>query len=227
MSNQYLHDDKQSIKQPDKTADITTHDTPITLAEINQPLTDNSVTRMQQTVGNTAVQRIIAQRSGGGQAEVDDEIANNIHSQRGSGHNLDEDIAAKAGNVMGQDFSNVRVHTDSNADTLSRQLNAKAFTTGNDIFFQQGTYNPSSSEGQHLISHELTHVVQQGASVPSIQGKLTVNDPNDQYETEADHVADMVMSSPDIQRQGDFIEEEEEEMVQRQPIEEEEEMLME
>ncbi len=224
MSNQYLHDDKQNIKQPDKTADTTTHDTPITLAEINQPLTDNSVTRMQQTVGNTAVQRIIAQRSGEGQAEVDDEIANNIHSQRSGGHNLDEDIAAKAGSVMGQDFSNVRVHTDSHADTLSRQLNAKAFTTGNDIFFQQGAYNPSSSEGQHLISHELTHVVQQGASVPSIQGKLTVNDPNDQYETEADHVADMVMSSPDIQRQGDFIEEEEE-MVQRQPVEEEEEML--
>jgi hypothetical protein len=189
---------------------------------MNQPLTNNNVTRMQQTVGNTTVQRILAQRSGDGQAEVDDDVANNIHSQRGGGQTINADIAAKAGGVMGHDLSNVRVHTDSTADNLSRQLNAKAFTTGNDIFFQQGAYNPSSSEGQHLISHELTHVVQQGASVPSVQGKLTVNDPHDQYEAEADHVADMVMSSPDIQRQGDFLEEDE--GIQRQEISDEDEM---
>jgi hypothetical protein len=223
MSNQRQLDDKQNIKQAVKTAESPSRDTPITLAEINQPLTDNNVTRMQQTVGNTAAQRIIAQRSGDGQAEVDDDIANNIHSQRGSGQTINDDIAAKAGGVMGHDLSNVRVHTDSNADTLSRQLNAKAFTTGNDIFFQQGAYNPTSSEGQHLISHELTHVVQQGASVPSVQGKLSVNDPNDQYEAEADHVADMVMSSPDIQRQGDF--EEEDEGIQRQEMAEDDEMI--
>ncbi len=229
MSNQHLFDDKKTINKPDKTAVSPNHDSPITVAEMNQPLTENNVTRMQQTVGNTAVQRILAQRSGDGQTEVDDEIANNIHSQRGGGHTLDESIAAKAGDVMGQDFSNVRIHTDSNADNLSRQLNAKAFTTGNDIFFQEGTYNPTSSDGQHLISHELTHVVQQGASsgipAPSIQNKMTVNDPNDQYEVEADSVADMVMNSPDVQRQGDF-EEEEEDVLQRQE-EEEEEMMME
>jgi hypothetical protein len=55
-------------------------------------------------------------------------------------------------------------------------------------------------------------VVQQGASVPSVQGKMTVNDPNDQYEAEADRVADMVMSQPATQRQ-------EEEELQMKPVE--------
>jgi hypothetical protein len=130
-------------------------------------------------------------------------------------------MAAQAGNVMGQDFSDVRVHTDSKADELSQNLSAKAFTTGNDIFFKDGTYNPGSSSGQQLIAHELTHVVQQGASPPAVQGKMMVNDPNDQYESEADAVADMVLSQPEevvAQRQ----ELEEEEVAQAQEMEEEE-----
>jgi hypothetical protein len=56
------------------------------------------------------------------------------------------------------------VHTDQEADTLSRSLSARAFTTGNDIFFKQGEYNPDSTAGQKLITHELAHTIQQGAS---------------------------------------------------------------
>jgi hypothetical protein len=59
-------------------------------------------------------------------------------------------------------------------------------------------------------------VAQQGAAVPAVQGKMAVNDPNDQYEAEADQVANQVMAQPDnLQRQ-----EEEEEMVQMQEEEE-------
>ncbi|MBD2753189.1 DUF4157 domain-containing protein [Spirosoma sp. BT704] len=67
--------------------------------------------------------------------------------------------------AMGADFSGVRVHTGSEASQLSQDLNAYAFTHGNDIYFNEGQYNPSTSEGQRLLAHELTHTVQQGASV--------------------------------------------------------------
>jgi hypothetical protein len=57
----------------------------------------------------------------------------------------------------------VRVHDDPQAAGISDLLNAKAFTTGNDIFFNSGQYNTNSSAGKHLLAHELTHVVQQGS----------------------------------------------------------------
>ena len=62
---------------------------------------------------------------------------------------------------MGADFSKVRVHTDVTSNQLNQSIHARAFTTGQDVFFKQGAYNPSSKDGQKLIAHELTHVVQQ------------------------------------------------------------------
>jgi hypothetical protein len=66
--------------------------------------------------------------------------------------------------AFGADFSSVKVHTDAEADTLNQELNARAFTTGQDIFFRQGEYSPGSGSGQKLIAHELTHVVQQNGN---------------------------------------------------------------
>jgi hypothetical protein len=213
----------------------TTNDAPFTKADIEGKLDPQKIRRMQQTMGNAAVQRFLAQRSAEGAFEVDDDTASAIRDKKGSGQPLDEGVAQKAGSVLGQDFSHVNVHTDSKADSLSRQVGAKAFTTGSDIFFKEGAYAPKSDEGQKLISHELTHVVQQGEGVPSVQGKMTVNDPNDQYEAEADKVADTVMSQPDdaVQRATpiDLPAEEEEAQTKRddavQRAEAEEELAME
>ncbi len=55
----------------------------------------------------------------------------------------------------------MRVHNDARADSLNRTLNARAFTAGQNIFFKQGEYNPSSSSGRKILAHELTHVLQQ------------------------------------------------------------------
>jgi hypothetical protein len=71
---------------------------------------------------------------------------------------------------MGADFSGVRVHTDGRADVLNRSVGARAFTTGQDLFFKRGEYQPESRGGQELIAHELTHVMQQDAS--TIQRKI-------------------------------------------------------
>ncbi len=155
----------------------------------------NSVLRMQQSQGNAAVRRMLVQRAAAGKdgGPIDDDVTHQINSARGGGQALDATAAEKIGGTMGADFSDVHVHTDAHADSLNRQLSAKAFTTGSDIFFQQGAYQPSSSEGQHLLAHELTHVVQQSGSSPS--GSLTLGPANDSYEQEADHSATQAMSS--------------------------------
>lgn len=224
MASEHAFEQKGNVKPKpvQETAEPKKDEAPLTKSQMQGDLDAQTLTRMQQTVGNAAVQRFLAQRQADGPSEVQEETADAIRSKRGSGQALDAGIAEKAGSVMGQDFSDVNVHTDSQSDELNQQLGAKAFTTGNDIFFRSGAYNPGQSDGQKLIAHELTHVAQQGASPPSVQGKMTVNDPNDQYESEADKVANVVMNHPEdagIQRQ------EEEEPIQAQEMPEEEEMV--
>ncbi|MFY9152173.1 MAG: DUF4157 domain-containing protein [Prolixibacteraceae bacterium] len=90
-----------------------------------------------------------------------------ITNSRGSGNSMESSVQAKMGNGFGADFSSVRIHTDSNAALASKQLGAQAFTTGNDIFFNSGKYNPETQSGKKLLAHELTHTIQQGASASS------------------------------------------------------------
>lgn len=198
MSSEHTFEDKGKVKPKpvQESAEPAKDDGSLTAADIDGKLDASTLTQMQQTVGNAAVQRFLAQRQASGPAEIQEETANAIRAKRGGGSSLDAGMAKKAGDAMGQDFSDVNVHTDSQSDQLSRDLGAKAFTTGSDIFFQSGAYNPGSSEGQQLLAHELTHVVQQGGSASS-SGKMTVNDPNDQYEDEADSIADKIMNQPD------------------------------
>jgi Domain of unknown function (DUF4157) len=84
-----------------------------------------------------------------------------ISSERGGGSPIEPRVRARFERAMGTDLSEVRVHTNSTADALNRQVSAKAFTTGNDVFFSRGTYDPSSESGQRLLAHELTHTMQQ------------------------------------------------------------------
>ena len=95
----------------------------------------------------------------GGEATTDLDSA--INSARGGGQSLDAGLQRSMGQAMGADFSGVKVHTDAQSDQLNQSIQAKAFTTGQDVFFRQGAYEPGSRGGQELIAHELTHVVQQ------------------------------------------------------------------
>lgn len=160
---------------------------------------------LQTYLGNTAIQRLLAQRSGGDSAfDLDDATTDRINRARSSGKALDGAVQTQMSESMGTDFSGVRVHTGSDAHELNEQLNAKAFTTGQDIFFRSGEYSPGSSGGQELIAHELTHVVQQGSgAVGDGGGAMRVNAPGDQFEQEADSVAKTVTSggaTPAVQR---------------------------
>ncbi len=92
---------------------------------------------------------------------------------------------------FGHDFSRVRVHTDGKAAEAARSINALAYTVGNDVVFGVGHYETNTNAGKMLLAHELTHVVQQANGV---QTKLGINQPGDQYEQEADRVAEMVVA---------------------------------
>jgi len=188
---------------------------------------------LQRAVGNRAVQRLLVQRSGDGPSELDDETASRINSARGGGQPLHAGTQTQMGEALGADLSGVRVHTSPEAHDLNQRLGAKAFTTGTDVFFRQGAYQPDASSGQELIAHELTHVVQQSTgAVGGGGGKMTVNAPGDAFEQEADGVASDITrgSQATGSQQSDEIAQlqplEEEEEVQMQELEEEEEVQM-
>jgi hypothetical protein len=109
------------------------------------------------------------QREGDGSFDVDSGVENEIEAQRGGGSPLPETTQSRFEGALGYDFSSVRVHTGSQSDRLSREVSARAFTTGSDIFFGEGEYKPETSDGQELLGHELTHVVQQGHARPKDQ----------------------------------------------------------
>ena len=91
-------------------------------------------------------------------------LQSDISATKGNGSALPSAARANMESAMGADFSNVKIHTDNKANELSRGLKAQAFTHGNHIYFNSGKYDPQNQKGQHLLAHELTHTIQQGAS---------------------------------------------------------------
>ncbi len=190
MSQELVSNEKQSSKRPKP--DV------VKKPEKKRPVGPgpSAMLRLQRSAGNRAVQRLLAQRQAAGDGfELDETTANRINEARGSGQALDNTVQTQMSQSMGYDFSGVRVHTGSEADELNQQLSARAFTTGQDIFFRQGEYTPSSSGGQELIAHELTHVVQQGSGQVGGGSGMTVRPAGDAFEQEADAMAQKVVSA--------------------------------
>jgi len=100
---------------------------------------------------------------------VSRDLEERINKARGSGNYLNEAIVNPLEQRLGQDLRQTHIHTDTEADRLSRQLGADAFTVGHDIFFREGFYRPESGSGRNLIAHELTHVAQQSGTADIIQ----------------------------------------------------------
>ena len=99
---------------------------------------------------------------GGGGLATTDDTASAIMSARAGGQALSGDVRARFEGFFGADLGGVKIHNDGTSDNLCRSINAEAFTTGNDVFFSSRNFKPGSSSGDHLLAHELTHVVQQG-----------------------------------------------------------------
>ncbi|MBB4804824.1 hypothetical protein HNP38_000096 [Chryseobacterium defluvii] len=105
-----------------------------------------------------------------------DHVESGINSGRGSGNSMDTGTKNFMENRFGADFSQVKIHTGSEAVHMSRELGAQAFTVGNDIYFNEGKYSPGSHHGKHLLAHELTHTIQQGGGIERKVQRITDED---------------------------------------------------
>ncbi len=115
------------------------------------------------------------------------------------GSPLPEELRGRFESSIGADLSGVRIHTGGESAEASSAVGAKAYTTGQDIHFGAGHYDPSSAFGVHLIAHEVAHTVQQQGAAPTRQHKLEVSAPQDGAELEADRAADaMVAGTPAV-----------------------------
>ena len=113
-------------------------------------------------------------------------------AESSQGERLDTRTRAALEPGFGHDFSNVRVHADREADELSSDFGARAFTNSNDLFFRSGEYSPETIGGQHLLAHELAHVVQQERfGGPSRRG---LSESHEASEVEANAAADAVLA---------------------------------
>jgi len=169
---------------------------------------------LQRTAGNASVVQLL-----GDDAEERSPVKDVVGS--GTGAPLDAATRTMMESRFGQDFGDVRVHTDAKATESARSVHANAYTVGRDVVFRSDQWSPGTASGQRMLAHELTHVVQQrsgpvdGTPAP---GGIQLSDPSDRFEREADTVAHRVMSAEPVQRQ----EEEPEEEVQGSAVQRQE-----
>lgn len=209
-----------AARQPSDTVDAETslRTRPSRLARV---LTPHVLREVARRAGNRIARRFAQEDA----FVAPEHVERAIDTQAGSGSAMDHTTRQSMEGAFGADFSGVRIHNDSEADTLNSELSARAFTRGNDIFFSAGQYSPTTGDGQRLLAHELTHVAQQEDGA-----KLDVGAANDPAELEADAMADQVVQrlasrAPDtggdaVQRQAEDEEEEAVQTVRRQEEEE-------
>ena len=152
-----------------------------------------SLLHLQRMAGNAGVVQMLAD-----DREAQDEPSP-VHDVvgKGGGAPLDESTRSTMEAGFGEDFSDVRVHTDSKASSSAAAVGANAYTVGSDIVFRSGHFDQSSPTGQRTIAHELSHVVQQrqgpvdGTDAP---GGIKLSSPDDRFEQAAESTAEQVVS---------------------------------
>jgi hypothetical protein len=110
---------------------------------------------------------------------------------RSPGEPLPASTRARFESRFQHDFSDVRVHAGDAAARSADALDASAYTSGPHIVFGRGQYATRSRDGDRLLAHELTHVVQQRGA-PRLGGVTEADDP---AEREAERNAALIGSS--------------------------------
>ena len=137
-----------------------------------------------QKKGKEEEEKPVQTKSNASQSETqNNNVEGKLSDSKGSGNAMDKNTKQEMESGFGSDFSNVRVHTDSNAIQMSQEMGAQAFTHGNDVYFNKGKYNPDSKEGKHLLAHELTHTIQQTGNIQKSVMPSSVEDRNLQAES--------------------------------------------
>ncbi|THF67910.1 DUF4157 domain-containing protein [Deinococcus sp. Arct2-2] len=125
------------------------------------------------------------------EAEAAQPLWQRIGAKRGGGQPLPEAVRRHLEQGLNHDLSAVRIHEDAEADNLAKSVQAVAFTTGTDIFFRSGQFNPNTRSGLELLAHEVTHTVQQS------KGHVGKGiDPDAVLETEAQRVGTQLANMP-------------------------------
>lgn len=140
-----------SEREADKVADA--------VVSAPAPEVGRTATAVQRMAGDSGA----APATGKGGADI--EVEARIRAAAVGGKPLSRKTRALLEPRFDADFSNVRIHDDSQAARLSTRIGARAFAYGNHIFFNEGQFQPDTAAGQHLLAHELTHTIQQRASV--------------------------------------------------------------
>jgi hypothetical protein len=107
---------------------------------------------------------------------------------------LSERVRHSAEDAIAADLAHVRIHTDAEADVLARAVDARAFTSGRDIFFRSGEFQPDTPDGARVLLHEAVHAIQQAAGLvhgKRLAGGVTISERDDRFEHEADEIADL------------------------------------
>ncbi|NEO87840.1 MAG: DUF4157 domain-containing protein [Spirulina sp. SIO3F2] len=154
----------------------------LTLGEAHDPYEQEADQRAQQVVqqmngtrsdamnpsNGTPGMQLKAQRptlqldGGGSGGTLPVQIEGKINQARGRGQSFSGAMQQKLSPMIGEQVvKETRIHTDATANEICEGINAKAATTGRDVFFKRGAFNESSRQGQQLIAHELTHRQQQ------------------------------------------------------------------
>lgn len=120
-------------------------------------------------------------------------FSNEINATLSSnGQPLNAEMQSVMESGFGHSFEQVRIHTDSKAAKTAKLLNAKAYTVGQNIVFDDGQFNPFSKEGKQTIAHELAHVIQQEGNGGYLSDRLELTRASDSTEVEADVAAEQV-----------------------------------
>jgi hypothetical protein len=107
-------------------------------------------------------------------------LESRLQSSKGGGSPMPDNIRSQMEGAFGADFSGVRVHTDISAVQMNKDLGAQAFTHGNDIYFNSGKYDTDSKVGQQLLSHELTHTIQQTGTHVQAKNEIQAKQPKNE-----------------------------------------------
>ena len=137
----YHNSDKKNTNQSIKS----TH---LSQPAVQRKLDDSEETLQRKEAGST-------------NAVVSSSFQSSVDVTKGNGQKMDTNTQGFMASKFGANFSNVSIHNNSRSHQLATQINAKAFTVGNDIYFNQGEYQPATNTGKHLLAHELTHTLQQ------------------------------------------------------------------
>src|SRR6476661_6037432 len=128
-----------------------------------QPLVNSITPLVQRSSGEEEEVQMKSevQRASDGSSVASGNVENQLAASKGGGSPLPDNVRSFMEPRFGADFSNIKVHTDSNAVQMNKELGAQAFAHGSDIYYGAGK-SPGNNE---LTAHELTHTIQQGAAV--------------------------------------------------------------